>query len=246
MYLSVKNISFSYDDSSTVLNDISFDLPKGDTMSVVGASGCGKSTLLRVIADLLSNKNGATLTGSVLVDGITPHQFRKTGKLAFMFQEPALLPNLTVKENIQIPLKILKEKSHKVDELIEMVGLEKFANYLPNRLSGGMKTRVALARSFITGPELLLLDEPFSSLDVAWKAELYRELNKLKERIGSTVLLVTHDINEAIALSNGKILIFGSHGSIISDLHINGQTDLAGQIKEMIISDRQLNQNIVL
>ncbi len=151
-----KNISFHYTASKQVLQNISFDLEKGKTLAIVGASGCGKSTLLRIISGILpyTNSNHSYLT----IDGLTPNQYLQTGKLAFMFQEATLMPHLTIKQNVELPLKIKgNANEQKTNNLIKAVGLEEYSNYLPKQLSGGMKTRVALARSFSTNPELLLL-----------------------------------------------------------------------------------------
>ncbi|MBK8370380.1 MAG: ATP-binding cassette domain-containing protein [Saprospiraceae bacterium] len=175
MFIECQNINFNYITSARVLQDINFSLEKGKTLAIVGASGCGKSTLLRIVSGILPNSVGNSLRGKLEVDGLTPDLYRQTGKLAFMFQEATLMPHLNVKENIELPLNIKgKTDVQKVEDLIKAVGLEEYINYLPKQLSGGMKTRVALARSFSTMPELLLLDEPFSALDIAWKSKLYR------------------------------------------------------------------------
>ena len=143
-------------------------------------------------------------------------------------------------ENIALPFRIkgILNSQEKVDAVIETVGLTAFKNYLPKSLSGGMKTRVSLARSFITQPELLLLDEPFSALDVAWKTEIYEELKTLKEKFNTTVLFVTHNIDEALALSN-KVLILGVDGNIIKDYVVsdNNKQELFKEIHQTIIND---------
>lgn len=219
MSINISNISFGYELQKMVLHNISFDLEKGKTLAIVGASGCGKSTLLRMISGILPCTNDKQkLHGTILIDNLTPDQYRKTGKLAFMFQEATLMPHLTVKENIAFPLKIAKkENDDEVQGLMQMVGLSDYANYLPKQLSGGMKTRVALARSFSTNPELLLLDEPFSALDIAWKSKLYVELEKLKKQNNTTVIIVTHDIQEALLLCD-KVIVLKSNGTINGEL----------------------------
>lgn len=216
-FLYCKNLNFGYDQSKNVLTDISFSLEKGQTLAIVGASGCGKSTLLRIISGILPSANSNRLSGQVSIGGLTSDEYRKSGKLAFMFQEPTLMPNLTVRENIALPLKIkgIKENG-KVDSLLQTVGLTEHAGYLPKKLSGGMKTRVALARSFTTEPELLLLDEPFSALDIAWKSKLYMELEKLKEQFNTTVVMVTHNVQEGVMLAN-RVITFQFNGKTKSD-----------------------------
>lgn len=241
MDLTLQNIAFSFDQSRIVLNDIALGMEKGDTMSIVGVSGCGKSTLLRLIAGILPSNPSHSFKGEVRIFGGTPEEYRKTGKLSFMFQEATLMPNLTVRKNIELPLTIKGEKNGaKVDKLLNMVGLEDYANYLPKQLSGGMKTRVALARSFVTGPELLLLDEPFSALDVAWKDELYKELEMLQDEYGTTVILVTHDIYEAIRLSGENIIILGGNGVILSSTKLDENENIQQRIRRILLEDHSL------
>ena len=218
MFITGENVSFRYTREKSVLDGISFALQKSHTLSIVGASGCGKSTLLRIISGLLPDGKDSHLSGKISINGQTPDEYRRSGKLAFMFQEATLMPNLTVRQNITLPLKIkgIKDEA-KVNSLLKIVGLADYADYLPKHLSGGMKTRVALARSFATGPELLLLDEPFSALDIAWKSNLYIELEKLREQFHTTVVFVTHDVQEALLLSNQIIVI--SHLGQIMETH---------------------------
>ncbi|MBK8699809.1 MAG: ABC transporter ATP-binding protein [Saprospiraceae bacterium] len=214
MFISGNNITFSYQSDKQVLNSIGFSLDKADTLAIVGPSGCGKSTLLRILSGLLSSSSGNHLTGDVVIDSLTSNEYRETGKLAFMFQDATLLPHLSVRQNIGLPLKIKGiDENGKVESLIKAVGLEDAADYLPKQLSGGMRTRVALARAFVTEPELLLLDEPFSALDIAWKSKLYIELEELRELYNTTVIMVTHDVQEAILLSD-KIIVLNRFGQI--------------------------------
>lgn len=228
-----KDISFHYSEGKQVLQNISFDLEKGKTLAIVGASGCGKSTLLRIISGILPCTNSNRLHGTLLVENQTPDQYRQTGKLAFMFQEATLMPHLTVKENIELPLKIKGSNDpQKVADLIKAVGLEEYANYLPKQLSGGMKTRVALARSFSTKPELLLLDEPFSALDIAWKSKLYVELERLREVTSTTVVVVTHDVQEALLLSD-YVLVMNKNGAIESKKTIQSSYSITERVKDI-------------
>ena len=207
------NISFSYQDR-IVLDDISFNLAKGETIAIAGASGCGKSTLLRLISGILPNRSQNQLNGNIYINGLVPKEYRIKGKLSFMFQENALMPNLSVKDNIALPLKIQGVTDNlKVNNFIEIVGLQAYTDFLPKHLSGGMKTRVALARSFINNPDLLLLDEPFSALDISWKSKLYKELDKLRNRFNTTMIVVTHDVQEALLLAN-HIVVLNNAGEI--------------------------------
>ena len=230
MYLKVDDISFSYDGKRSVLKNVSFALPKGETIAVVGAYGCGKSTLLRLISGILNTNSNSLSSGKIDINSVSTDEYLKDGKLAFMFQEATLMPNLTVRQNIELPLQIKGVKNHeKVGRLIETVGLTEFSSYFPNQLSGGMKTRVALARSFATEPELLLLDEPFSALDIAWKSKLYIELEKLRELHKTTIVVVTHDVQEALLLSN-QVVIIGQLGQIQANYKITTEKSLYNRV----------------
>ena len=240
MKIEIQNITFGYDKSRNIINDLSLNLNDDKVVAIVGVSGCGKSTLMRLISGLIVIEKDTFFEGKITVNELSPVEYRQRGKLSFMFQEPALLPNLSVYANIALPFRIkgILNSQEKVDAVIETVGLTAFKNYLPKSLSGGMKTRVSLARSFITQPELLLLDEPFSALDVAWKTEIYEELKTLKEKFNTTVLFVTHNIDEALALSN-KVLILGVDGNIIKDYVVsdNNKQELFKEIHQSIIND---------
>lgn len=221
MKLLVNEIEFGYNKQTKVLNRISLEAKDNDIIIIVGVSGCGKSTLLRLLSGIIRKTKHNFLKGDIRIDGCAPEEFVKQGKVGFMFQEPTLFPNLSVKRNISLPLKLLKRtENNLVDEHIKKVGLSRFADFLPSQLSGGMKTRVALARTFVTQPSLLLLDEPFSGLDISWKFQLYRELEKLRKLYSTTIIMVTHDIQEALLLSN-HILVFGRQGNIIENLQID-------------------------
>lgn len=219
--IEAKDISFQYSGGRKVLDKISFSLEKGKTLAIVGASGCGKSTLLRIISGILPCTNNDQLQEVITVDSLSPDEYRQTGKLAFMFQEATLMPHLTVQQNVALPLKIKGTNNEQlVAELINSVGLKDYSDFLPKQLSGGMKTRVALARSFSTNPDLLLLDEPFSALDIAWKSKLYVELEELKEQNNTTVVIVTHDVQEALLLAD-QIIILGKQGDRLFDLKLD-------------------------
>lgn len=176
-------------------------------------------------------------SGQVLIEGLAPNSYLKEGNLSFMFQTPTLFPNLTVEENIRLPLQIKRSNTRpSINALIETVGLSAYRHYYPRQLSGGMRTRVALARSFITKPKLLLLDEPFSALDVAWKDTLFNELRQLMQDYGTTVILVTHDISEAIELAD-TIICLGIRGELLLQEDKDGREDLYTIIKSEILSE---------
>lgn len=221
MEINISNLSFGYDDS-VVLNNLNLHSNTNQTIALVGASGCGKSTLLRLCSGILPNEKKQKILGEISINGKSPSELVKSGKVGFMFQEPALFPNLTVEENIKLPIDLngTNGVTQLAKSLQEKVGLSDFSNYLPSQLSGGMKTRVSLARTFITKPDLLLLDEPFTGLDIKWKFLLYRELESLISEYKPMVIIVTHDINEALLLSN-NIFVFGKNGTILKEFNID-------------------------
>jgi NitT/TauT family transport system ATP-binding protein len=234
MDVKVNQVNFAYGPGKFILKNISLSVEKTKTLSIVGGSGCGKSTLLRILCGILPDSQPHILTGQILIDGldINADKFswehvRSTGKLGFMFQEPCLLPNLSIEDNIRLPLRILGNFENGQDlvaDYLRITGLELDKAKLPDQLSGGMKTRTALARTFISCPTLLLLDEPFAALDIIWRTRLYDELRKLRTKTQSTVVLVTHDIFEAIYFSD-QILVMGNSHSIVETVSIANWTD---------------------
>ena len=215
--IEIKDTSFSFNDKATILSGIDLSIQQGEFLSILGASGSGKSTLLRIISNILDDSGNNKLKGTVTLFGKTPKEYLDTGKLSFMFQEASLMPNLNVRDNIGFPLKLRGEKinSSFINELLDIIGLTEHQNKYPSELSGGMKTRVSLARAFVTKPEVLLLDEPFSALDISWRYELYEYLDLLALQNKTTVILVTHDIQEAVLLGNNVTIL--SKGGYILD-----------------------------
>ena len=192
------------------LNAVSLSLAAGELVSIVGPSGCGKSTLLRVIAGLDSPNSGELWIGDEPISG--PNAER-----GLVFQDPNLFPWLTVRRNIQAGLVargVLQEKRHEVDEFMRLVGLAAFANAFPHHLSGGMAQRVALARALINHPKVLLLDEPLGALDAFTRMRMQDEVLRLWQARRTTMLLVTHDIDEAIYMSDRIVIMTPSPGRI--------------------------------
>jgi ABC-type nitrate/sulfonate/bicarbonate transport system ATPase subunit len=219
--LSIQNVSFGFSSDKMVLNNLNLKSYENKTIAIVGASGCGKSTFLRLLCGILPNHKRNCIEGKILVDDVFPVEYTKQGKVGFMFQDATLFPNLTVRENIALRLKLRGENDKEmIDHLVETVGLSEYSGYLPKALSGGMKTRVALARTFATKPQLLLLDEPFSALDIRWKFCLYQELEKLRQEYSPMTVIVTHDIQEALLLSN-HILVLGTNGTVLKEMQIS-------------------------
>ena len=192
--------------SYEVLNGIDLKINEGEFVTIVGPSGCGKSTLLNIIAGL-----DRPDLGSVLIRGATASSNTMSTKRIMIFQEGALFPWLNVQDNVEFGLKIAKvpkEKRRQVaDRYIEMVGLSKFAESFVYQLSGGMKQRVAIARALALEPEVLLMDEPFASLEVQTRDLLHEEMVGIHKTTGKTILFVTHNINEAILLGDRVIVL---------------------------------------
>jgi ABC-type nitrate/sulfonate/bicarbonate transport system ATPase subunit len=193
-----------------VLDGVSFSLAAGELVSLIGPSGCGKSTLLRLSAGLDSPDSGDLLIGA---EPITAPNAER----GLVFQDPNLFPWLTVRRNIQAGLVargVLHEKKQEVDEFMRLVGLETFANVYPHHLSGGMAQRAALARALINHPKILLLDEPLGALDAFTRMRMQDEVLRLWQTRRTTMLLVTHDIDEAIYMSDRIMIMTPRPGRI--------------------------------
>ena len=191
--------------------DVDLRVRRGEFVSIVGPSGCGKSTLLNMIAGLLR-----TSTGSIRYDGAPLHGLNR--KVGFVTQRDNLLPWKTVEDNVGIALDIAKvkreERERRVREFIDLVGLTGFSKHYPAELSGGMRKRVGLARTLIYEPETILMDEPFGALDAQLKLILQDELLKLWDRSRGTILFVTHDLAEAVTLSDRVVAMSRRPGRI--------------------------------
>jgi ABC-type nitrate/sulfonate/bicarbonate transport system ATPase subunit len=192
------------------LSNISLSIAAGELVSLIGPSGCGKSTLLRLIAGLDTPDCGDLLIGA---DPISA----PSAERGLVFQDPNLFPWLTVRRNIEVGLvarRVLREKRSEADEFMRLVGLEAFADAYPHHLSGGMAQRVALARALINHPRVLLLDEPLGALDAFTRMRMQDEVLRLWENRRTTMLLVTHDIDEAIYMSDRIMIMTQRPGRI--------------------------------
>src|SRR6266496_1793782 len=221
--LRVQNVSKSFpapDDPLTrrqALNNISLSIAPGELVSLIGPSGCGKSTLLRLIAGLESPDSGKLLVGSDPIN-------EPSAERGLVFQDPNLFPWLTVRHNIEAGLVargVLREKRNEVDDFMRLVGLEAFADAYPHHLSGGMSQRVALARALINHPKVLLLDEPLGALDAFTRMRMQDEVLRLWENRRTTMLLVTHDIDEAIYMSDRILIMTPAPGRIDREIDID-------------------------
>lgn len=194
-----------------VLEDISLDIKPGEFISIVGSSGCGKSTLLRLMAGL-----EPSFEGNIKIDG-QPIQGTSLER-GIVFQDHRLFPWLTVRDNVRIALQNSKlsrsEQDKTIDEHLELVGLTAFQKSYPSQLSGGMSQRVAIARSLVNRPNILLLDEPFGALDALTRANLQQELQRIWHTEKITMIIVTHDVEEAVFLGNRVVVMQPNPGKI--------------------------------
>jgi NitT/TauT family transport system ATP-binding protein len=216
----VTDVSHQFDldgKALAVLNRISLRIQPGELVSLLGPSGCGKSTLLRLVAGLET----PTL-GTVRADGETIT--RPDPSRVVMFQDPTLYPWRTVRANVSLGLEargLLRRQGHRVDEALRLVGLTEFATAYPHQLSGGMAQRVSLARALVNDPKLLLLDEPLGKLDSLTRITMQQELVSLWHRTGFTALLVTHDVEEALFMSNRVIVLSDRPAAIKADIAVD-------------------------
>ena len=200
------------------LSQISFAVREGQFVTLVGPSGCGKSTLLQILAGLVPASKGRVLIDGQTVTGPSPE------KIGVMFQDAWLLPWKTALENIEFPLKLRKVPAQtrraKAEPLLELVGLKDFARFYPDQMSGGMRQRVAIARSLIGEPRVLLMDEPFAALDEQTRTRLGHELLQIWEKSGGTVVFVTHGLTEAIFLADVVFVMGARPGRILERIEV--------------------------
>src|SRR3954471_3725829 len=218
--LDVLDVSHRFDLRGTflpVLSRISLRIEPGELVSLLGPSGCGKSTLLRMVAGLEAPTVGSLLADGEPIGGPDPSR-------VVMFQDPTLYPWRTVRANVSLGLEargLLRRQGHRVDEALRLVGLTQFATAYPHQLSGGMAQRVSLARALVNDPKLLLLDEPLGKLDSMTRITMQQELVSLWQRTGFTALLVTHDVEEALFMSNRVIVLSGRPAAIKADIQVD-------------------------
>jgi NitT/TauT family transport system ATP-binding protein len=197
----------------TALQDIDLEIERGEFVSLIGPSGCGKSTLLRIVGDIIEPS-----AGEVTVNGKPARRARLDRDYGIVFQAPVLYDWRTVAKNISLPLEMLgwdrARRSARVDEMLKLVDLTAFAGHHPWQLSGGMQQRVSIARALSFDPALLLMDEPFGALDEMTRERLNMELLRIWADIGSTVVFVTHSIQEAVFLSTRVVVMSARPGQI--------------------------------
>ncbi len=218
-FVSIKNLTLIYQslkDETKALDDINFEIQKHDFVSIVGPSGCGKTTILSLISGLIM-----PTSGSISVEGKLPNT--KDDVCGYMFQRDNLLPWRNIEKNIYFGLEIKRQKDKERKAyalaLAKKYGIEDFLKKYPNELSGGMRQRVALIRTLALKPELLLLDEPFSALDYQTRLSLCDDIYSIIKKEQKTAILVTHDIQEAISMSN-KIIVLSARPAKIKAIHM--------------------------
>lgn len=215
------------EESVVALEDIDLDVEHGEFVSVVGPSGCGKTTLLHLTAGILDpTEGGVTVDGSNVTSAA--HEKHKVG---LVFQSPVLLEWRTVLKNVLLPVEILSENDvleeemdvyrERAMDLLELVGLEGFEEAYPQELSGGMQQRVAICRSLVYDPPLLLMDEPFGALDAFTREKLNEELLRIWRETGKTILFVTHDLDEAVFLSDKVVVLSARPGEVLEIIDVD-------------------------
>ena len=211
--LSIENVTVTFSEGPPAISDLSLQVAEGEFVAIVGPSGCGKSTLLKVISGLLPARSGQIRVAEPVEGGPKP-------KIGFMFQRDTLLPWATVTSNIAVGCELSglpKEKhAERIAALIALVRLQGYENHYPGALSGGMRQRVSLARLLAYDPDIFLMDEPFGALDYQTKIVMGRELLRIWEASRRSIIFVTHDIEEAVALADRVIVMSPRPGRIVA------------------------------
>jgi NitT/TauT family transport system ATP-binding protein len=215
--IAVRDVSKIYErpgrrgEAFTALTNVSLDIAEGEFISLIGASGCGKTTLLRMISGLIPTSTGEVAINGQRVDGVPD-------RIGFVFQEPALLPWRTVRDNLAFVLKhkgmSAGEIQAAIDDKLRLTNLQDFAGYYPQALSGGMQQRVGLARALVGDPDVLLMDEPLSALDAFTRRRLQEDIAGILGATGTTTILVTHEVDEAVFFSDRIVVMSTSPGSV--------------------------------
>lgn len=225
-FLQVRDYCKSFErngDVLDVLTNISLSVEEGTVASIVGPSGCGKTTLMRSIAGLVPPSRG-----TITIDSRDPGRFRREVGIGFVFQRPLLFPWRTLKQNVLLPTELTPKRpgiEERYADVLDLVGLSEFDSFYPSELSGGMKQRTALARALMTDPGILLLDETFNAVDEITRERLWIDFRQIWESKGLTVLLVTHNIREAIFLSDAVYVMSPLPGQIRSKVDVTLQQD---------------------
>ncbi|HEU5338571.1 MAG TPA: ABC transporter ATP-binding protein [Sulfuricaulis sp.] len=219
VHVEIQNLTHRYSAKSPLtFEKVNLEAKQGESIAIIGRSGCGKSTLLHIMAGLLRPTSGTVQLDNELVEKPSP-------RWVMMFQAPHLFPWMRVSQNVGIGLHFAgwndAKKRERVAEAIDLVNLQEFAENNVQDLSGGQQQRVALARSLVMEPELLLLDEPFSALDAFTRAALQRDVRSIAKRLGINIVIVTHDIDEAVLMADRALIMAGTPGKIYDELEVD-------------------------
>lgn len=214
VHLEMNNVSFGYDSKSKVLKNFNLEVFEGEFVCLLGESGCGKSTVMRLLTGLEQSEEGYVKIDSEVVS-------RPRSSTGIVFQSPSLIPWLTVRGNLALGYKLRNETilEDDIENVLEIVGIKDFGDLKPNELSGGMAQRVSIARALIGGSNPLLMDEPFGALDALTRMRLQNELSTIWNENSKTILFVTHDIDEAVFLSDRIVIM--NDGEIAEIIEIN-------------------------
>ncbi len=217
--IKIDNLTHRYSGKGPLTFDrVNIEAEPGESLVIIGRSGCGKSTLLHIVAGLLTPSGGSVHFDDKRVEG-------PSSRWVMMFQAPHLFPWMRVSQNVGVGLRFAnwpeKKIRARVDEVLELVDLQEYAHNNVQDLSGGQQQRVALARSLVMEPELLLLDEPFSALDAFTRASLQRDVRSIAKEIGINLMMVTHDIDEAVLMADRALVMAGSPGKIHDEIEVN-------------------------
>lgn len=219
--LSVRNLSKSYSngehDEVEVLENISFNVHEGELLGIVGPSGCGKTTLLKIIAGLLEPDEG-----QVFIDGKEVHPGHN--RVGYIFQQESLFPWRTVRQNIQFGLEVAHvdptDMNNRVDEIIEIVGMEGLEDNYPHEISGGQARKTEMARSLVVSPDILVADEALSNLDAQTRNHLQEEILRIQKSTGSTIVFVSHNVDEAVFMSERILVLSNIPAKIIAEYNV--------------------------
>ena len=221
-FLELREVGLTYPGRPPLcaLEGVSLTMRQGQFISLIGPSGCGKSTLLRIVAGILK-----TTSGQVVVEGTSPLEAQRAHRFGFVFQDPVLLPWLTVQENVELLTELVgiapQERQRRATDLLRLVGLADCEGMRPDQLSGGMRQRVSIARALALEPAILLMDEPFSALDEFQRELLNSELLRIWSERQSSVLFVTHHIEEAVFLSDRVMVMSPAPGRFVEEVEID-------------------------
>ncbi|MFC3125751.1 ABC transporter ATP-binding protein [Pseudoroseomonas globiformis] len=226
-FVEIDDVAMRYGgaDATLALSGTSLQVERGEFVAVVGPSGCGKSTLMKLVSGLWPSSSGSVTVGGREVDGPLP-------MVGMAFQNPTLLPWRTILGNVMLPLEVVEPHrrqlrakrayyADKAGRLLDMVGLAGFGTHYPHQLSGGMQQRASLCRALIHDPQLLMLDEPFGALDIFTREELWAQLQDVCLSLKPTVILVTHDLREAVFLADRVLVMSSRPGRIINERRID-------------------------